>query len=59
MKEKRTWEKILFLIRPYKLYVLCRPAVCTAQRNGESADPGVYGECDRYLCRRSSGAWRP
>ena len=23
MKEKRTWEKILFLIRPYKLYVLC------------------------------------
>ena len=23
MKEKRTWKKILFLIRPYKLYVLC------------------------------------
>ena len=23
MKEKHTWKKILFLIRPYKLYVLC------------------------------------
>ena len=23
MKEKHTWEKILFLIRPYRLYVLC------------------------------------
>ena len=59
MKEKRTWKKILFLIRPYKLYVLCSLLCALLSVTARSADPGVYGECDRYLCRRSSGAWRP
>lgn len=63
MKEKCTWKKILFLIRPYKLYVLCSLLCALLSVTASLLIPvftgnvidtfaegaAVYGDRDHYL----------
>lgn len=59
MKEKRTWEKILFLIRPYKLYVLCSLLCALLSVTASLLIPVFTGNVIDTFAEGAAGAWRP